>query len=287
MSDGAAASTPDTMATSTIRSTADLLAGLELAPDGASAWTGPGLGMPRADWVFGGLLAGQALVAALRTAPGMVPRSVSSRFLRRAAVGTPVRHEVATLADSTSFADRRVVVSQGGEPVAVVSVLAHVPDETDLEHALAPDSLPDVPGDEDRVFRGAGFDVVDLTDPPIHAPDEAPPHQRHWIRAPGTPPGDVAVNAAMVVAGSDLSVVGAAWRPIPGRSIVQVGTVVSYGLTFTLWFHRPAHLDDWHLLDATSPVAAGGRSLALASWYDAGGGTVAHVALDSVMRVRG
>jgi len=43
---------------------------------------------------------------------------------------------------------------------------------------------------------------------------------------------------------------------------------------------------DWHLLDATSPVAANGRSFSTGDWFDGDGRLVASVALDAVMRLR-
>jgi acyl-CoA thioesterase len=268
-----------------IATTDDLLAGLRLNAVGEGAWEGPALVMPKANWVFGGLLAAQALVAASAGAPGLLPRSVSTRFLRRAEPGGPIRHEVRTVGRSRSFADHHVRISAGGTVVAEVAVLAHVPDDTDLEHGQ-PASDPPPPPDERAVLRGAGFDVVDLSAPPVHAREAAEARQRHWVRAPGTPPDDPITNAAVLLMASDVSLVAAAWRPIDGRSIIDVDTVVSYGLTFTVWFHRPATLARWHLLDATCPVAAAGRSLTFGSWYDADSAPVASVALDAVMRVR-
>jgi acyl-CoA thioesterase-2 len=234
--------------------------------------------------VFGGLLAAQALVAASEDRR-LAPRSISTRFVRRAAGDRPVEHDVTTVAESTTFADRRITVTQDGVLVAEVGVLAHVPDDTDLEHDEGLDDPPPPPDDDAAVQRGAGFDVIDLNDPPAHHPAAAAPRQRHWMRAPGTPLDDPVTNDAMLVMASDLLLVAAAWRPVDGRSIVDP-EVVAYGLTFTVWFHRPARLDRWHLLEARCPVAAGGRSLTFGSWYDLDRRLVASVALDAVMRLR-
>ena len=49
---------------------------------------------------------------------------------------------------------------------------------------------------------------------------------------------------------------------------------------------RPLDDEDWHLIDADTPVAARGRSLTQASWFARDGRLVASVTLDAVMRVR-
>lgn len=240
--------------------------------------------MPRAVWVFGGLVAAQAMVAAATTAEAMVPRSVRVRFLRQAIPHEPIRHDVTVVSDSTTFADRRVETRSGGDLVATTTVVFHTPDVTDLGHQH---SMPDVatPDDADAI-TGAGFETIDLNDPPAHSRRSADARQQHWMRAPGTPPDDIVRNAAMLTMASDLFLVASAWRPVDGHSIVQVDRVMSFGLDFTVWFHHPVAIDSWHLLDVDTPSAANGRSLSLANWYRPDGLLVASVALDAVMRVR-
>ena len=240
--------------------------------------------MPRAVWVFGGLVGAQALVAAAQTTDKVTPRSVRIRFLRQAPPHEPIHHQVETVSDSNTFSDRRVETTSGDDLIATTTVVFHRPDETELGHQH---SMPDVtPADDAAAIAGAGFETIDLNIPPIHGHKAAPPQQRHWMRAPGTPADDIATNAAMLTMASDLFLVASAWRPIEGRSIVDVGAVMSFGLDFTVWFHHPFAINDWHLLDVDTPSAANGRSLSLANWYRPGGQLVASVALDAVMRVR-
>ena len=268
----------------TIRRTADLLRGLELVEQPDGTWEGPGLVMPKATWVFGGIVGAQALVAAAATCPGRSPRSVRIRFLRQASPHAPIRHSVTTVADSNTFSDRRVDVRCGDDLIATVQVVMHTPDETDLGHQH---EMPEVaPPDDAAAVKGAGFESIDLNTPPIHGHAAAPARQIHWMRAPGTPPDDEIVNAAMLTMASDLFLVASAWRPIEGHSIVDVGTVMSYGLDFTVWFHHRFAIDGWHLLDVDTPSAANGRSLSFAHWFRPDGTLVASVALDAVMRVR-
>lgn len=240
--------------------------------------------MPRAKWVFGGIVGAQALVAAASTTPGKSPRSVRIRFLRQATPHEPLHHRVAVVSDSNTFADRRVETTSGDELVATTTVVFHTPDETDLGHQH---TKPDVADPIDALaVGGAGFESIDLNTPPIHGHAAAPPQQRHWMRGRGTPPDDVLVNAAMLTMASDLFLVASAWRPIEGHSIVDIDTVMSFGLDFTVWFHHPVEIAGWHLLDVDTPSAANGRSLSFANWYRPDGLLVASVALDAVMRVR-
>lgn len=240
--------------------------------------------MPKAVWVFGGLVGAQALVAAASTADGKTPRSVRIRFLRQATAHRPIRHEVTRVADSTTFADRRVEVFSEGELVATTTIVFHEPDVTDLGHQH---TMPAVAPPDDRLaVGGAGFEVIDLNDPPAHSRRVGSTTQRHWMRAPGTPATDVLANAAMLTMASDVFLVASAWRPVGGHSIVQVDKVMSFGLDFTVWFHDPVEIAEWHLLDVDTPSAANGRSLSLANWFRPGGALVASVALDAVMRIR-
>mgnify|MGYP001821195450 CR=1 FL=1 len=273
MSDNATITTPD-----------DLLRGLRLTKVADDTWQGPGLVMPRATWVFGGIVAAQTLVAATEATPDRIPRSITTRFLRQAQPHSPIRHTVTPIADTRTFADREIDVRADGVQIADARVMLHVPDDTDLGHHH---EMPDVPApDESQAFAGAGFDTIDLNDPPAHSRKVALPVQRHWMRAGGTPRDDQLVNAAMLLMASDLFLVASAWRPVGGHSIVQIGEVMSFGLNLTMWFHEPFEITDWHLIDVDTPAAANGRSLTLGNWFDQGGRLVASVALDAVMRVR-
>ena len=262
----------------------DLLEGIRLEQVDDDAWTGPGLVMPRATWVFGGIVGAQALVAAGAATPGRIPRSITVRFLRQARPHSPIRHRVMPIAETRTFTDREIDVRADGTQIADARVMLHVPDDTDLGHQRA---MPEVPApDESAAFGGAGFDVIDLNDPPAHSLKPSTTTMRHWMRAPGTPADDELVNQAMLLMASDLFLVASAWRPVPGHAITQVGEVMSFGLNLSVWFHRPFTMADWHLIDTDTPVAANGRSLTHADWFTTDGDLVASVTLDAVMRLR-
>ena len=69
--------------------------------------------------IYGGQVAGQALVAASRTIdePDRHVHSLHAYFLRPGAPGVPVVYEVDRIRDGKSFSTRRVVAIQNGKPI--------------------------------------------------------------------------------------------------------------------------------------------------------------------------
>src|SRR6476620_1332716 len=87
--------------------------------------------------VFGGQVAGQALVAAGRTVPD--DRSVHSLhayFLRPGDPKIPIVYDVDRIRDGHSFATRRVVAIQHGRAIFNLSASFHI-DEQGPEHQYA------------------------------------------------------------------------------------------------------------------------------------------------------
>jgi acyl-CoA thioesterase-2 len=92
--------------------------------------------------VFGGQVAGQALVAAGRTVdPERRVHSLHSYFLRGGDPGVPIVYMTDRLRDGRSFSVRRVVAVQHGEPIFILSASFQL-DQAGIEHAT---SMPDVP----------------------------------------------------------------------------------------------------------------------------------------------
>lgn len=241
--------------------------------------------MPTATWVFGGSVAAQALVAGCADAPGRVPRSISTRFIKQGTPGDVLRYHVTNLGDSGTFADRHVVTrGSDGVPIAATSVLAHTPDEEAVSYQWP---MPDAPApNEDAALRRLAIESIDVNDPPLFTRKVASTATRCWMRVPGTPRGDSIINAAVLAFASDLYTVASAWRPIEGLAMIDQQRVMSFGLTYSLWFHGPFDFADWHLLVCDTPSAAAGRSLTQGNWYTTDGRLVASVTLDSVMRIR-
>ena len=109
--------------------------------------------------VFGGQVAGQALVAAGRTVPADRPvHSLHAYFIRPGDPAVPIVYTVNRVRDGRSFTTRRVSAIQHGKIIFTLSASFHRP-EPGLEHA---DPMPDVPPPEmvertsDRLARLLG-----------------------------------------------------------------------------------------------------------------------------------
>jgi len=99
----------------------------------------------RVQRVFGGQVAGQALVAAGRTVPPDRPvHSLQAYFIRPGDPAVPIVYLVDRVRDGRSFTTRRVSAVQHGETIFTLSASFHHP-ETGPEHA---DPMPDVPPPE-------------------------------------------------------------------------------------------------------------------------------------------
>src|SRR6478735_302166 len=88
----------------------------------------------RSQRVFGGQVAGQALVAAGRTVPDdRFVHSLHSYFLRPGDPKIPIVYDVDRIRDGHSFTTRRVVAIQHGRPIFNLSASFHV-EEPGPEH---------------------------------------------------------------------------------------------------------------------------------------------------------
>src|SRR5919112_1092496 len=89
--------------------------------------------------VFGGQVAGQALVAAARTLePGRGVHSLHAYFLRPGDPTVPILYEVDRIRDGRSFTTRRVIAIQHGEAIFNLAASFHVPGPGPAPHPPIP-----------------------------------------------------------------------------------------------------------------------------------------------------
>ncbi len=249
--------------------------------------------------VFGGQVAGQALVAAGRTVPSDRPvHSLHAYFLRPGDPSVPIVYEVDRIRDGRSFTTRRVVAVQHGKAIFNLSASFQV-EEPGLEHAMA---MPDVPGPEGlttlstRMERFADemdgwfvrprpIDVRYVGDPPRIAQEKAQrePRSRVWMRADGELPDDPLLHVCAVAYASDMTLLdstllahGKAWG---------TGDVMGASLDHAMWFHRPFRADQWWLYDQESPWTGAARGLARGSIYTQDGRLAVSVVQEGLLRV--
>src|SRR5947209_16037233 len=94
--------------------------------------------------VFGGQVAGQALVAAGRTVERGIVHSLHAYFLRPGDPATPILYQVDRIRDGHTFTTRRVVAIQHGQAIFHLSALFQ-PEEVGPEHGVP---LPEAPDPE-------------------------------------------------------------------------------------------------------------------------------------------
>src|SRR5206468_8151944 len=97
----------------------------------------------RVQRVFGGQVAGQALVAAGRTVPADRPvHSLHAYFIRPGDPAVPIVYLVDRVRDGHSFTTRRVVAVQHGKAIFNLAASFHRA-EPGMEHQVAMPAVPD------------------------------------------------------------------------------------------------------------------------------------------------
>lgn len=253
--------------------------------------------------VFGGEVAGQALVAAGRTVPAeRRVHSLHAYFLRPGDPKTPILYEVDALRDGRSFTTRRVVAIQHGEPIFNLSASFHIA-EPGVAHQVPalvapdPETLPpgeqalDATDDRTREWFAqvrARFPVeVRFPDEPPRLAtgrgERPPPRQRVWLRAGRLPPDDPLLHQCAVTYLSDLFLLASALPP-HGTLIDDAGVQMA-SLDHAVWFHAKFRADDWLLYDQEGTWAGGGRALCQGRVFDRDGGLVASVMQEGLIRL--
>ncbi|SDD10198.1 acyl-CoA thioesterase-2 [Geodermatophilus telluris] len=254
--------------------------------------------------IFGGQVAGQALMAAGLTVPGeRGVHSLHSYFLRPGDPHEELRYRVERIRDGRSFSTRRVIACQrrGTEDVAVFALTAdfHGGEPAVVAHARP---MPEVPGPEElRSLADHAAGHGDLAAPALEisraveqrpladpfAPDpKSPPDTRShaWFRVAGRLPEDAAVHAAALTFVTDLTLLSAGLARVGGG---WGGRYVGASLDHAVWFHAPVRADEWFLYETDSPAASAGRALCFGSIWSADGTHVATVAQEGLIRSLG
>jgi acyl-CoA thioesterase-2 len=247
--------------------------------------------------VFGGQVAGQALVAAARTVePGRSVHSLHAYFLRPGDPTVPILYDVDRIRDGRSFSTRRVVAIQHGKAIFNLQTSFQVP-EDGLEHqspmpdAPAPDSLPefqermapyaDMLGDYYHRPRPIDTRHVDWNPPDRNEP--LPPYQRVWMRADGRLPDDPVLHACVLTYASDLTLLDTTLLPHSG--LWHAPNLFMASLDHAMWFHRSFRADEWLLYSQDTPSASEGRGLGRGMIHTSDGRLAVTVVQEGLIRV--
>jgi acyl-CoA thioesterase-2 len=252
--------------------------------------------------VFGGQVAGQALVAAARTvAADRSVHSLHAYFLRPGDPTVPILYEVDRIRDGRSFTTRRVVAIQHGRPIFNLSSSFQVA-ETGFEHqapmppAPPPESLPTFAerfadkAEEwgEALIRARPIDTRYVEDDDVGSVASAPGGGRRlvWIRADGELPDDPLLHACVVTYASDMTLLDTTL--VPHGTQALEGRVMMASLDHAMWFHRPFRADEWLLYAQGTPSASGGRGLGWGGIFTREGKLAVSVVQEGLIRaVRG
>jgi acyl-CoA thioesterase II len=239
---------------------------------------------------FGGHVAGQSLVSAVRTVnPRFHVHSLHGYFLRPGEAKTPTVFIVERLRDGGSFVTRRVNAIQHGETIFSMSASFQI-DQSGIEHqdampyAEPPDDLPGFRSG--GAFDDAGFAQFAEWDVRIVPRDQLKllpgkaSQQQVWFRHHDPLPDDHVLHICALAYMSDLTLLGSAQvTHLEERKHLMVAS-----LDHAMWFMRPFRADEWLLYDQSSPSASGGRSLTQGKIFDQAGEMVAAVMQEGLTR---
>ena len=248
--------------------------------------------------VFGGQVAGQALVAAGRTVePDRSVHSLHAYFLRPGDPNVPILYEVDRIRDGKSFTTRRVVAIQHGKAIFNLSASFHVAEEgvdhqLDMPDSPDPESLPTfherlAPWKErlgDWYYRPRPIDLRYVGEPLRNTElGPRPACQQVWIKADGQLPDDPLLHACVVAYASDMTLLDSIL--IKHALTWDQPNLQGASLDHAMWFHRPFRADGWLLYDQESPSAHGSRGFATGRIFTQDGTLVVSVAQEGLIRL--
>lgn len=275
--------------TSYTPSLADIVATLHVDQTGTDDFVASQLDNP-AHHIVGGHIAGQALMAASRTAPGRTPHSVHVYYLRAGDARRPVDFHVVRSRDGGTLSTRQVTATQDGEVLLEALASFSTPVDGGIDYH---GRMPDVPAPETLLpvrkqlanfadelhgywVREQPFELRYVDAPPRLAVDlpETSPRIRLWWR-PSEP---------VVADAEDAGILHSCLLTyLSGTTMLETtlnmrkatpATAFNALIDHALWFHRPVDLTDWVLSDQLSPSGIGGRGLATATMYNRTGHVV-------------
>lgn len=255
----------------------------------------------RVQRVFGGQVAGQALVAAGRTVPADRPvHSLHAYFIRPGDPSVPIIYLVDRVRDGRSFTTRRVSAIQHGKAIFTLSASFHHPEpgpehHTPMPQVPAPDQLPTavqrlekVLGPRsDSVYRSRPIDLRFVG--PLAVEAQRDPALRTtqsmvWLRVDGELPDDSMLHVCLMTYASDMTLLdslllahGLSWAD---------GRTTGASLDHAMWFHRPFRADKWLLYAQEAPTAGGARGLARGQVFTESGELVVSVVQEGLIRTR-
>lgn len=268
-------------ADSAARALASVLRRLDVAQENEHDFTAAAEGSNRPR-LFGGLVAGQAAVAAARTAPGFELHSLHAYFLLPGDPALPVHYNVTPLKQGKNFHACQVLARQN-ERIIFSMQASFQRGGAGFEHA---DPMPEATPPEQLAdlslayWGGAGpIQLRDCDEGQLARAAESG-MRRIWMRPWTAPSDDPVLHMALLVFASDMTMVRTGVMRHPEFHGRRFGA----SLDHALWFHRPPRFDDWVLYAMRSPAAHSGRPLITGSMYSRDGTRILSSAQEGLFR---
>ena len=263
-----------------------------IEPVGGGRWRGVGVPATDEPRVFGGVLIGQAIIAA--SALTRPCHALHGFFVNAASMLEPFDIDVTTVRDGGSFGTRRIDVRQGTTILFAGHSSHHEGDPGPERQSLMPDLPPPESLEDQRAVRAgragnAGsrwrrflademLDVRPVDLPPDAGSGDA--RRAIWFRPRARMGAGPALHKAVIGFASDTGLVHVGLMGHGFRA------VQSASLDHSIWFHRDASADGWMLHLQRSSGTANGRGLSQAEIFSSDGTLVASVAQQFLARTR-
>jgi acyl-CoA thioesterase-2 len=233
---------------------ASLATVLELDPLNADSYRGPITGD---HYLFGGLVAAQALRAAARTVEAeRAPHSLHAYFIRPGSAEEAIVYRVGRDRDGRNVSSRRIEAIQGDKVILHASLSFQVPTRGPKMTPPIPENRPpeNFPLRDDLFLGPRQF--ID-----VRSDFEAGTPNRFWVRVKGTIGNDSILQAAALTYLTDLS------SGFGQSEHLHLGWARS-SLDHAIWFHDRVSVEDWLLVDLNPVRASNGRGTYHGSIHD-------------------
>ncbi|MBN8815142.1 MAG: acyl-CoA thioesterase II [Sphingomonas sp.] len=253
--------------------------------------------------VFGGQVIGQALQAAQRSAEDKSAHSLHAYFMRAGDDALPIVYRVVRDFDGKSFATRRVIATQNGQPILNMAASFQVaedglhhqdafpadippPETLKSEAELRVEAAEHLPEEHRKRFLNwkSPIDVRPLHPRNWFSPTKRDPVTYSWIKALAPLGDDPATHRAILAYASDMGLMATSMMP-HGVNWMTPGMQTA-SLDHSMWFHEDFRADEWLLYAMDSPWAGHGRGMNRGSVFTRDGRLVASVAQEGLIRKR-
>lgn len=240
--------------------------------------------------VFGGLVLGQAVIAAGRTAPDPTLHSIHAYFLRGGRPDAPIEYHVERVRDGRTFTSRRILARQRGEAICDITA-SYMHAEDGISHQ---EPAPDVPAPETLRDARIEYPMEDGSLWPLGPIEWRVTQPFDFVAGPGDPkavvewarfrvplPDDPLLHEAALVMASDMGSFNGIERRYGWEGFSHRG---SASLDHAMWIHRPVRWDGWMLMVTDTPVAHAARALTHRQFYLRDGTHIASMAQEAIFR---